>query len=86
VRTDDVRKLFSAPLGGGNSLLAAQIAGRGRITCVFCETPEVHSGADVLIQTLVSSICGSDVRTEFQAAAEPLEYPFPPGYSGQEFG
>jgi L-iditol 2-dehydrogenase len=76
--------VFAAARGGGNRLLAAQIIDQGRIACVSCATPEVHSGAEVLIQTLVTSICGSDVRTVFQAAAEPLRYPCPPGFSGHE--
>jgi L-iditol 2-dehydrogenase len=65
-------------------MLAAQIVGPGRVECVSCSTPQVHPNADVLVQTLVTSICGSDLRTVFQAAAEPLQYPCPPGYSGHE--
>jgi len=76
--------VLAAARGGGDRLLAAQIVDQGRIACISCATPEVHFGAEVLIQTLVTSICGSDVRTVFQPAAEPLQYPCPPGFSGHE--
>jgi threonine dehydrogenase-like Zn-dependent dehydrogenase len=64
---------------------AAQIVGHRCVTIVDAPMPDFASAPDgaLLIRTLRSSICGSDLP-HFWLERPPGAYPMPPGFSGHE--
>jgi L-iditol 2-dehydrogenase len=61
---------------------AAQVVELGRIECVEAPIPVPASG-ELLVQTIVASVCGSDLHNVFNGL-EPVAFPCPHGYPGHE--
>jgi threonine dehydrogenase-like Zn-dependent dehydrogenase len=80
--------VFSVPSVGfweEGSVLAAQLTAPGVISCAEVPSPAVGAADEdeVLIETAVSTICGSDVHV-YASPVGLVPYPCPHGYPGHE--